>query len=205
MKCPGQDTRFWGLDAIFEEKCPKCGNVLEFFRDDTWRTCKRCGERVQNPRMNFGCAAHCPYAEQCIGSLPPELLAQKDGDLKDRLAVAAKRLMAKDFRLVSRTLKLARRVEEMARQEKGASMAPLLAAAYFLPYAEQAAGGGALPQEERARIGEIMEENGASEELARQALDILDSVLSSLKRPEEPPDPQGQTVEARLLRRAFCD
>jgi len=32
MKCPGQDLRYWGKDSIFEEKCPKCGNSVEFFK-----------------------------------------------------------------------------------------------------------------------------------------------------------------------------
>lgn len=195
MKCPGQDTRFWGLDAIFEEACPKCGATLEFFRDDTWRTCKKCGERVQNPRMNFGCAAHCPYAEQCIGSLPPELLAQKDGDLKDRLAVAAKKLMAGNFKLLSKTLKLARRAEELGKKE-GASMAPLLAAAYFLPYLQMILETEGLLEEAFDRVRAIMEENGASKDLSEEASKILKSAL-------EIGQTEGPEPESSLLKRAL--
>ena len=35
MKCPGQDTQYWGAGAIFEAVCPDCGATVEFFKDDT--------------------------------------------------------------------------------------------------------------------------------------------------------------------------
>ena len=40
MKCPGQDSRYWQSDAIFDAKCPECGADVEFFKDDTTRKCK---------------------------------------------------------------------------------------------------------------------------------------------------------------------
>ncbi len=73
MKCPGQDTRYWGAESIFEVECPECSEIIEFFKDDTWRKCKKCSTVVHNPHMDFGCALHCPYAEECIGALPEEL------------------------------------------------------------------------------------------------------------------------------------
>jgi hypothetical protein len=98
MKCPGQDTLYWKPGAIFEAKCPKCGNAVEFFKDDTSRKCDKCGHRFVNPDMDFGCAAYCPYAEQCIGDLPPELIAQKEDLLKDRVAIEMKRYFKNDFK-----------------------------------------------------------------------------------------------------------
>ncbi len=84
MKCPGQDTRYWNPEAIFELKCPECGSTVEFFKDDIWRTCKGCGRKIHNPRVDFGCAAHCPYAKECVGSLPKELWEKRqDSVLKD--------------------------------------------------------------------------------------------------------------------------
>ena len=78
MKCPGQDPRYWKSDAIYDVECPNCGHVSEFFKDETRRRCKKRGHRVLNPKMDFGCAAHCKFAEQCFGEdLPPELLEQK--------------------------------------------------------------------------------------------------------------------------------
>jgi len=71
MKCPGQDTRYWKSGDIFEEKCPGCGQFLEFFKDDSSRKCKNCGKRVLNPKIDFGCAAYCEHADQCLKELPP--------------------------------------------------------------------------------------------------------------------------------------
>ena len=65
--------------------------TVEFFKDDTTRKCGKCGHRFANPEMDFGCASYCQYAEQCIGDLPPELLAQKEDLLKDRVAMEMKR------------------------------------------------------------------------------------------------------------------
>ncbi len=72
MKCPGQDTRYWDKEAIYDTTCPNCGAELEFFKDDPFRPCKQCGHRVKNPRLDFGCALHCPYAKECLGSLSEE-------------------------------------------------------------------------------------------------------------------------------------
>lgn len=67
-KCPGQNTQYWGFDSIFEVRCPKCGNPVEFFRDEVRRRCKVCGEMVFNDRMDLGCAKWCPAAASCIGT-----------------------------------------------------------------------------------------------------------------------------------------
>ncbi len=182
MKCPGQDSRFWGHDAIFEVKCPECDAVIEFFRDDTWRTCRNCGNRVQNPRINFGCAAYCPYAEQCLGSLPPELQAQKDGELKDRIAVAVKKLMAGDYKLLSRTLKVARTAEQLCKEHPEISSGPVLAASYFLPWAEHqevATGGQEVSQHHIQVIQEILQNAGAAEALVQETIGLIQSVISS--------------------------
>ena len=34
MKCPGQDSQYWKPGAVFDVKCPECGNEVEFFKDD---------------------------------------------------------------------------------------------------------------------------------------------------------------------------
>jgi len=71
MKCPGQDSRLWGPEAIFEAKCPECGGPIEFFKDESSRKCRKCGHKVLNPKMDFGCAAYCRYAAQCLGETCP--------------------------------------------------------------------------------------------------------------------------------------
>ncbi len=91
MQCPGQDSRYWDGEAIFEAKCSKCNTIVEFFKDDSKRKCKNCGTEVLNPKIDFGCAAYCAYAEHCLGSLPPEMIAKKQELLIDRVAIEMKR------------------------------------------------------------------------------------------------------------------
>lgn len=130
MKCPGQDTQFWDANAIYETPCPKCNTMVEFFKDDTTRKCGRCGHRFVNPKMDFGCAAYCQFAEQCLGDLPAELVAQKEDLLKDRVAVAVKRHLKKDFKRIGRAARRARHAEALCNTEQG-NLAAVLIAAYL--------------------------------------------------------------------------
>jgi hypothetical protein len=130
MKCPGQDSRYWKQGAIFDVKCPKCGGSVEFFKDDTARKCNSCGYRFINPNMDFGCASYCEYAEQCLGTLPEELLAKKEDLLKDRVAVEMKRYFKSDFKRIGHASKVARYAERIGKAE-GGNLAVILAAAYL--------------------------------------------------------------------------
>ena len=130
MKCPGQDSRYWKPGAIFEAKCPECGNEVEFFKDDTTRRCKNCGHRFLNPDLDFGCASYCKYAEQCIGNLPPELIAQKEDLLKDRVAIEMKRYFKQDFKRIGHASRVARYAEKIGKEEMG-NLAVILTAAYL--------------------------------------------------------------------------
>lgn len=115
MQCPGQDSRYWDGAAVFEAPCPQCGTVVEFFKDDNTRKCGNCGQKVLNPRMDFGCASYCPYASQCLGELPPELLAGKQNLLKERVAIEMKRYFGQDFRRIGHATRVARYVEEIGK------------------------------------------------------------------------------------------
>ena len=130
MKCPGQDTQYWTAGAIFDAKCPECGARVEFFKDDTTRRCGQCGHRFINPRMDFGCAAYCSYAEQCLGDMPPELVARKEDLFKDRVAVAVKRHLKSDFKRIGHITRRARHAELLARQGD-VNPAVVLIAAYL--------------------------------------------------------------------------
>ena len=130
MKCPGQDIRYWKPDAIFEVKCPKCGYEVEFFKDDPARKCDKCGHRFINPDINFGCASYCEYAEQCIGNLPPELLAKREDLLKDRVALEMKKYFKQDFKRIGHATKVARYAERIGKSEVG-NLAVILSAAYL--------------------------------------------------------------------------
>jgi hypothetical protein len=72
MKCPGQDTQQWKPGDIFEAPCSNCGRIIEFFKDDTSRRCKGCGVSVPNPKLDFGCAEYCEFADQCLSGVVPE-------------------------------------------------------------------------------------------------------------------------------------
>lgn len=122
MKCPGQDSRFWKPEDVFEIQCLKCGRIIEFFKDDVKRKC-RCGEEIVNPRLDFGCAQWCEYGEQCIGVIPQELEDLKKelekGRFKEKFSQAMKRYFNKDMKRISHAQKVARFAEEIAKQEGG--------------------------------------------------------------------------------------
>jgi endogenous inhibitor of DNA gyrase (YacG/DUF329 family) len=63
-KCTGNNTQDWGFDAIFDVKCPNCGNLVEFFKDEINRNCPQCKESVLNDRKDYGCDIifDCPHA-----------------------------------------------------------------------------------------------------------------------------------------------
>jgi hypothetical protein len=179
MKCPGQDTQYWQPGAIFEVDCPKCGKQVEFFKDDTSRKCGDCGHRFVNPKMDFGCAAYCQFAEQCIGNLPPELLAQKDDLLKDRVAIEMKRYFKNDFRRIGHATRVARYAERIGKSEKG-NLAVILSAAYLrdIGVLEAEKKYGSTEASYRAKEGteiaaSILNKLNAKEELIAEVCDII--------------------------------
>ena len=69
MKCPGQDSRNWKPEDVFEVSCPACGASVELFRTDTVRRCYKCAFRFKNPRLDLSCAQWCAFATQCLGKI----------------------------------------------------------------------------------------------------------------------------------------
>ena len=130
MKCPGQDTQFWNQDAIYETTCPKCDHPMEFFKDDATRRCPNCKEKIVNPKMDFGCASYCQFAEECLGSLPEEFVAKREDLFKDRIAVEVKRYLGADFKHIAHIIKVANFAEKIGKEEK-ANLAVILSAAYL--------------------------------------------------------------------------
>jgi predicted HD phosphohydrolase len=129
--------------------------------------------------MDFGCAAYCPYAEQCIGDLPPELIAQKEDLLKDRVAIEMKRYFKNDFKRIGHASRVARYAERIGKKEKG-MLAVILSAAYLhdigIHEAEKKHGSTAaeLQEAEGPPIARsILEKLGAKEELINEVCDII--------------------------------
>ncbi|MBI5570147.1 MAG: HD domain-containing protein [Desulfomonile tiedjei] len=179
MKCPGQDPRFWKFDAIFDAECPKCGSTLEFFKDETRRTCRKCGHKVLNPKMDFGCALHCKFAEHCFGDLPPELIQKKQDLFKDRVALEMKRYFKQDFKRIGHAAKVARYAEMLVKEEK-ADPAVALSAAYLhdigIPEAERKDGNPniAIHEEEGPAIArDILNRLDAPPDLIEEVCDII--------------------------------
>lgn len=179
MKCPGQDSRYWKKGAIFESNCPKCNQAVEFFKDDPSRKCNHCGHRFLNPNMDFGCASYCEFAEQCIGALPPELIAQKENLLKDRVAVEMKKYFKADFKRIGHAMRVARHAEHIGKKE-GTNLAVVLSAAYLhdigIHEAERKHNSTAATYQEQegppiARA--ILEKLGAKPELIDEVCDIV--------------------------------
>lgn len=179
MKCPGQDSRYWKPGAIIEAHCPKCGSEVEFFKDDTTRRCGKCGHKFLNPSLDFGCASFCQYAEQCIGNLSPELIAQKEDLLKDRVAIEMKRYFKNDFKRIGHASRVARYAEKIGKEERG-NLAVILTAAYLhdigikeseRKYQSTAA---RYQEEEGPPVArDILERLGAKTELVDEVCDIV--------------------------------
>jgi HD superfamily phosphohydrolase YqeK/DNA-directed RNA polymerase subunit RPC12/RpoP len=179
MKCPGQDSRYWNQAAIYEVACPECGQQVEFFKDETSRKCRHCGHKFVNPKMDFGCAAYCKFADQCIGDLPPELLAEREGLLKDRVAIEMKRYFKQDFKRIGHAMKVARYAEQMV-MEEGGDPPIVLPAAYLhdigIKEAERKYQSTAAryQEEEGPPIArEILSRLGARDELIEEVCDIV--------------------------------
>ncbi|MEA1968425.1 MAG: HD domain-containing protein [Thermodesulfobacteriota bacterium] len=179
MKCPGQDTQYWNKDAIYEMNCPECGAVIEFFKDDTSRKCRGCGKRIVNPKMDFGCAAYCQYAEQCMGTLPEEFIRQREDLLKDKVAVEVKRYFKTDFKRIGHAVKVARYAEALGKKEKG-NLSVILSAAYLhdIGLKNDKNKENSHVQENHEQKGvaaarEILEKLKAKEELIKEVCDIV--------------------------------
>ncbi|MFC1835631.1 phosphohydrolase [Thermodesulfobacteriota bacterium] len=173
MKCPGQDMRYWKDDAIFEAQCPNCDAVIEFFKDETRRRCKKCRHKVLNPKMDFGCAAHCKFAEHCFGELPPELIKEKEDLFKDRVAVEMKLHFKTDFKRIAHAARVAAHAEKIVPNEK-CDPAVVLSAAYLQDVdAAEGPGAGDSAGQGTSIAREILTKLDAHEELINEVCHII--------------------------------
>ena len=117
--CPGQDTRFWTKNDIFDVECARCGYDIEFFKDDASRRCPHCGTRVGNPRLSLGCAQWCEHAEKCLGFDPKSITIDEDKEasLADKLIEAIKAHFAGDQERITHALLVLERAQELLRHE----------------------------------------------------------------------------------------
>ena len=186
MKCPGQDTQYWNAEAIFETECPECGSPMEFFKDDATRRCGNCKKKIVNPKMDFGCASYCKFAEQCLGTLPEEFVAQREDLFKDRVAVEMKKYLGTDFKRIGHAAKVANYAEKIGKKER-ANLPVILCAAYLYDIGAksalekyESAEPEYLEKESPVIARQIMEDLGAKEELITEVMEIV----SHRKKPD---------------------
>jgi hypothetical protein len=69
-RCSGNDTQEWGFDSIFDVKCPHCGQLVEFFKDEISRRCPQCRDIVISDRKVYGCSKSCGSESALWGGRP---------------------------------------------------------------------------------------------------------------------------------------
>ena len=131
MKCPGQDTQQWKPGDIFEMPCSNCGRIIEFFKDDTSRRCKGCGARVLNPKMDFGCAAYCAFADQCLVNCRLRLLRSERIFSRTMSRCEMRRYFGTDQKTNTRMPSGLPDVAERILDQEPADFAVVMAAAYL--------------------------------------------------------------------------
>ncbi len=121
VMCPGQDTRYWRSDDIFEVSCSECDNVVEFFKDDAARRCKKCGKRIENPRLRLGCAQWCEHAKECLGFDPGDVEGKDELDmpLTDRLIVELKKEFHGDQKRIEHAFSVFEYARDILKKEGG--------------------------------------------------------------------------------------
>lgn len=120
--CPGQDTAFWRAGDVFDVECSGCGAEVEFFKDDSRRRCRNCGQLVANPKLNLGCAMWCEHAKDCLGYDPKEKLGLSDPaqeSLVDRLIAEMKKVFGSDQKRITHALTVLENAQSILKKEGG--------------------------------------------------------------------------------------
>jgi len=115
FRCPGQDQRFWKPEDIFEVRCPDCGQLVEFFKDEPKLKCRKCSRMVVNPKIDLGCAEWCQYAEQCI-----DIAAVKNASfIRNKLIDEMKTVFGADQKRINHALAVLDYAEKIQTSEGG--------------------------------------------------------------------------------------
>jgi hypothetical protein len=186
-KCPGQNTQFWSPDDIYSVECPKCGNSVEFFKDDIRRRCRKCGHMFLNPKLNLGCARWCQYADQCVGDMDRE-------EFKEIIIASMKGFYGKEQEKIDQSLRILGFAEEILEHENGHPQV-VIAAAALHGIGVNEIGKKAEKREERFPVVRgILERSGAKE-------DIIEEVCRIMESHEHPG--RADTVNGRIIHDAY--
>ena len=173
-KCPGQDTQFWKPNDVYNVECPKCGNSVEFFKDDIRRRCQKCGHMFINPKLNLGCARWCQFADQCVGAMGKE-------EFKEIIILAMKEHLGGDTERIEKALKVGRFAEDILEKEEG-NPKVVIAAAILYDIGVHEVG----KKPERAKksnqekdnlpiVRGILERSGSKDEVIEEVCQIIES------------------------------
>ena len=62
------DPAFFKPEDIGTQHCAGCGSDIEFWKDDVFLDCSRCGAGNTNARLRNTCLTWCKEASACIGN-----------------------------------------------------------------------------------------------------------------------------------------
>jgi hypothetical protein len=176
--------RNWKPEDIFEVVCPSCGAEIEFWKDEPFRACSGCSLEIQNPKVDFGCARWCKFAEECLGT---ERAATIVGALmRDRLVAEVRAACAGDEARLDCALGLLESAEQLIEAEGGDALV-IKAAALLREIEDRDPASAALA---------ILEKLGVDAKTSACVCRIIDSLRGT--RGAAPMD----TLEARILRDA---
>ena len=180
IRCPGQNTMFWKPDDIYDVKCPSCGAPVEFWKDDSKRSCK-CGHRFLNPKRDLGCLEYCKYAEQCM----PDMFQGESlkALYRDRLLVAARIALKPEDSRLKRTQEIAEVAEEILDEEGGQPkviFAATILGDLVLNSHYQGGQGTSSNQRENpiAMVAKVLAELGTEKEVIDQVCQIIEDRIN---------------------------
>ena len=177
MKCPGQDRRYWREDAVYEAPCPKCGANVEFFKDESSGRCSSCGHRFSNPGADFGCAAWCSLAQECVGFTPERKSAAGPGAgaLAAQLILAVKQEFAEDPARLAHAVTVYQHARDLVLKE-GGDPRVVLAAALLLEMGTPGSAGQQAPNSKTfSKARRILERVGLDEPTIERVCQIIGS------------------------------
>jgi Zn ribbon nucleic-acid-binding protein len=172
-KCPGQDTQFWGPNDIYSVECPRCGNSVEFFKDDIRRRCKKCGHMFLNPKLNLGCARWCQFADQCVGAMDKE-------EFKEIIVAGMKEHYGDDQEKIDQALEMLGCAEAIMEQQEEVNPKVVIAAAALYSIGIHERGGTVKrgPAQDKVNfptVRDILESSGAGDKIIEEVCRILES------------------------------
>ncbi len=114
-RCPGQDSRHWRSDDVYDVPCPGCARTLEFWKDEPTRRCTGCGQKVVNPHLDLGCAKWCKFANECLALIGG---SKTDESFCDALIREMKEIFADDRKRITHALEVLDYAEAILRSER---------------------------------------------------------------------------------------